>query len=491
VDEQASLRKIAAPGVVWSIVENWGGKVFTFLLSILLARILSPEEFGVASAAWLALMLVPLIAELGFSEAVMQRRGLRPSDVNLPFYVSSFLAFALVGLAMLLSGRIAAWAGLQGREAYVVAIAATILIQVPTTFQEAAYKRNMRFRALAMRAFAANILGGIAALLCALAGMGVWAFVVQAYVAALVNVIWIWSRPQWLPGKELDFRAFREMFRYSGPVLAQRLLDFAGTRIVDLMIVTGLGPVAYGIYVVGSRLYQTLMQLLQGAFNDVSITVLSKVAHDRERLSGAYCKTISLAATVMAPVFVLFAALAPEICTVLFGAKWDGVDSVAQPLLLMGAVHCVQYINGPFLSSRGRPELILVTGTFKTVVQICALLAFPLTNVADATRIFVIATLAATPLSFATTARELGLALGSVIRLVAIPASLAAAAFAAVHFVRPEIAVYGLPAFWQGVALGALFAGIFLCLLALFDRQKTSAFLGIAGSFARRVRSHI
>jgi O-antigen/teichoic acid export membrane protein len=491
VDDGSSLRKIAAPGVAWSIVQNWGGKLFTFLLSILLARILSPEEFGIASAAWLALMLVPMVAELGFSEAVMQRRGLRPSDVNLPFYLSSALAFVLVGLAMLMSGKIAVWAGLEGRETYVIAIAATILLSVPTTFQEAAYKRNLRFRELAMRAFASNIFGGIAALACALAGMGVWAFVVQAYVVALVNVIWIWSHPQWLPGKELDFRAFREMFRYSGPVLTQRLLDFAGTRIIDLMIVTGLGPVAYGIYVVGSRLYQTRMQLLQGAFNDVSITVLSTVAHDRDRLANAYCKTISLAATAMAPVFVLFGALAPEICNVLFGTKWAGVDSVAQPLLLMGAVNCVQYINGPFLSSRGKPELILITGTFKTLVQVCALLAFSLTNVADATKIFVIATLSATPLSFAMVARELGLTIGTILRLVALPTMLAAFAFAAVHFGRTEIASYALPVFWQGVLLGGLFSGIYLCMLAVFDRQKTTAFVGLAGNFARRVKSHI
>jgi O-antigen/teichoic acid export membrane protein len=318
-------------------------------------------------------------------------------------------------------------------------------------------------------------------------GLGVWSFVVQMYVALVINVVWIWVRPEWLPGLHMEPRAFLQMARFGAPVLAQRLVDFAGTRMLDFMIIAKIGLVGYGIYVVGSRLYLTMMQLLQGAFQDVSLTVLSTIAHERERVADVYRKTISLSATAMLPVFVLLSALAPEICLVLFGHNWVGVDRVAQPLLLMGAVHCVQYINGSFLSARGKPELILVTGVVKSALQILALLLVPGGgNVQALTVTFVIATVLASPLSFFVLSRELGVSMAQIAHLLARPAAMSAACFVAVYFARPSIAELSLPALWQGCILGTLFTGLYLILLALFDRQKASGYMDFVLQMAQR-----
>ncbi len=115
--------------------------------------------------------------------AILQRRELRDADVTRPFYMSCALALVLVTGVVAFRAPIANWAGLGDRTIYLVAIAVTLLESVPTAFQEAMYKRHMRFRGLALRAFAANICGGPAALAAALAGFGVWSFVVQAYVS--------------------------------------------------------------------------------------------------------------------------------------------------------------------------------------------------------------------------------------------------------------------------------------------------------------------
>lgn len=472
---EPGLRQQARQGVFWAAVQSWGNKIFTVLLSVVLARLLSPEEFGIASAVWLALLLVPLIADLGIGTAILQRRDLRDADVNLPFYVSCGLALVLVTGIVAFRAPLADWAGLGDRTIYLVAIAVTLLVSVPTAFQEAMYKRHMRFRDLALRAFAANICGGFAALAAAIAGFGVWSFVVQAYVSLGINVVWIWARPAWLPGLGLEGRSFAQMLRFGLPVLAQRLVDFAGTRVLDLVIISQIGLAAYGLYVVGGRLYQTLMQLLQSAFFDVSLTVLSTVSEDRPRIAAIYGKTIALSAGLLSPCFVALAAIAPEVCAVLFGPDWAGVEDVAQPLLLLGAVQCVQYMNGAFLSARGRPELILVTGVAKSALQILAVLAIGAPDVAGLTWIYVGATLMVTPLSFAMTGRELGLRATDILPPLARPAFYAAVGFAAVQSTRPVLAEAGLSAFATGLALGLLFAVVYLALLALLDRSQLIA----------------
>lgn len=470
-----ALGQATRRGLLWAVLQSWGNKVFTLLLTIVLARILAPEEFGIAAAALLALMLVPLIAELGFGDSILQRREMGPHDLNLPFLLASGVAALMVATVILLREPIAAWAGLGGQTIYLMAIAGTILISVPTAFQEAMYKRQMRFRDLALRAFAANICGGVAALAAALAGAGVWSFVVQAWVTLVINVVWIWSRPAWLPGLQAEPRALGQMLRIGLPVVAQRLVDFVGTRALDIVIISQIGAVGYGFYILGARLHQTLMQMLQSVFNDVSLTVLSTIADDRARISVVYLRTITLSARLMSPVFVLLAALAPEVCAILFGVGWTGVDAVAQPLLLLGAVQCVQYMNGPFLTARGRPELILVTGVTKSLLQILAVLAIGGPDVAGLTWVYVGAALVATPLSFVMVGHELGLGAVDILSPLLRSALTSGGTFFAVFLARAPVADLISPTLNHPVVmslvLGLGFVICYLGLMALVDRS--------------------
>jgi O-antigen/teichoic acid export membrane protein len=107
MDGEFSLRNLASHGVKWSIIQNWGGKVFTFLLSIILARLLAPTDFGTASAVALIILIVPMIAELGFGDAMMQRRDLKPSELILPFMISSATVSVLfVAVILMLIGLV-------------------------------------------------------------------------------------------------------------------------------------------------------------------------------------------------------------------------------------------------------------------------------------------------------------------------------------------------------------------------------------------------
>ena len=95
--EQKSIGAMATSGLFWAIVQNWGGRLFTFVLFIVLARFLDPTDFGTASAAALVLLLIGMIAEFGFGDAIVQRRDLEAVDVNAPFFLSLAAALVLAG----------------------------------------------------------------------------------------------------------------------------------------------------------------------------------------------------------------------------------------------------------------------------------------------------------------------------------------------------------------------------------------------------------
>jgi O-antigen/teichoic acid export membrane protein len=228
--------------------------------------------------------------------------------------------------------------------------------------------------------------------------------------------------------------------------------------LVEILIIGRYGLALYGLYAVGSRLYQTLMLLLQSALYDVSLTILSKISHQRERMADIYINSISLSAYVASPIFVVCAALSPEICNVLFGGKWQGVDAIARPLLLLGALQCVQFLNGPYLSARGRPDRVFFAGLAKAVATVTALLFLPSDNIAQLTLIYAVGQLAATPLTFAFTLSELGIPVVKLLEVM-VPAALSnTAGFLAVHFSRSSgLNGEHMHVVLAGIMLGAVF----------------------------------
>lgn len=455
-DDQ-KIGKLAVRGVAWSVVQNWGGRLITFALFVVLARFLTPAQFGVASAAIIVLTMIALVAEFGFGDAVVQRRELDPADVNLPFFVSVTASTALAILSALLAPDIERWLKVDGLAPVLAAVCFVAPLTTLSQFQEMNYRRKLAFRPLAFRVLIANIIAGAVSVACAALGFGVWSLVVQGYVAALVGLIWLWRKPAWWPSLELRRASFLDLTRFGLPIVGMRLIDFFAQRLFEVLLISRYGVAVFGLYAAGSRLYLTLMQLLQTALNDVSLTILSRVSHDRERMGQIYLQALVIAAFLFAPIFVGSAALIPELSSVLFGAKWDGIEDVARPLLLLGAIQSVQFLNGPYLAARGRPQLVLAVSALKNFGIPVGLFLVPTENVTQFVMVFALSQLVGTPVSFWATTRELAVPMG---RLVVnmLPAFLAClAADLAVGWLRPTVAAALPGPLLTGVALGVVF----------------------------------
>lgn len=470
--EQHSIGSAAITGVFWSIVQNWGGKLFTSILFIVLARFLSPTDYGMVATAGLVLMLIQMVSEFGFGDAIVQKRNLEPSDVNLPFYASVAVATLLAVTVCVFSSELERWFEVEGLAPIIVAICILLPLNTASLFQEVNYRRALAFKPLAIRTFISNIVGGGVAIAFAIMGLGVWSLVVQTYVATIVTLIWLWRKPHWLPGTTLNPRSFVELLRFGSSALGLRIVDFGATRLIDFMILGRYGVALFGLYTVGSRLYQLLMQLLQAALYDVSLTVLSRISHERERMAALYKQSITMSALFSTPIFVLSAALAPEICNVLFGVRWQGADGVAQPLLLLGALQCVQFQNGPFLSARGKPNKVLIAGGVKAVSTIFLILLVPTDSIKEIVAVYVLGQLTSTPFTFFYVARELGIGLGKIFLLLLPSFASSGFCFLLVQWMRPEVGALGMGDFLSGLMLGSIFVATYSFLLLLTARSE-------------------
>jgi len=472
-----SMGKTALNAIFWSLVQNWGGRFSTFILFVFLTRFVGPSEYGVLQACLIITTMITLVSEFGFGDAIVQSRTATDKDVNLPFYFSLAMSCVLVVLCIALSSEIERLIGVPGVGNVLIVLAFTAPLTTISSFQEFCYRKQLAFKGLAIRILLANVIAGPIAVFVAYMNGGIWSLVTQSYLTIVVGLVWLWSRPLWWPTLTLDRDSFWTLLRFGLPVVSLRVIDFAAMKLVDIIILNRFGLVFLGIYAVGSRLYQVLMQLLQSALNDVSLAILSRIADDRERMAHIYIQAIMLASFVAAPAFALLAALSPEVCHVLFGTRWAGVEDIARPLLILGAVQCVQFINGPYLSARGRPGLVLKIALVKYVSIIIGLLAISRYELSPGAIVtaFALLQMVATPLTFFAISRELKLTLARIAKAVA-PATVACIlGYFAVSYLRGPVQELGLGAFLQGVILGFGFGLVYVAFVLVSARQHLAS----------------
>lgn len=467
-----SIKSTVKNGVLWSVIQNWGGRLITFITSIILARLLGPEEYGIIGIAFLILTFIPMIADFGFGVAIIQKKQLSDEDLNLPFYISLFLGFSLLGILFLSTSFVEHSLKAPGLSTYLYAIAVITIITIPTSFQESLYVRNTLFRELAYRRLVIDFGAGIIAVVLAFKGFGVWSLIIQAAISATLGFIWLWSRPQWLPSFNVSTKSFNGLLKVGIPVFLERIREFLSNKIVDFLIVTLLGLAAYGIFVVANRLYTILMQLLHGAIFNVLLTSISKIADDVARLRSIYIKTIGFSSSVTSPFFVLLAAISPEIMDVLFGTKWVGIDKVSVPLMLLGAVHTIQYVNGAFLTSIAKSGLTLFVGVVKTFSTVLILYSFGNSNLVQLTWLFVLSQLVVTPLSFYVVWSQIRFPVKDFLKLTLETTIGSILAFFIVTYLRDEVSAFVSISFFKGLILAVVFAIVHLVYILIVNPQR-------------------
>ncbi len=466
--EPGSMRRGAMTALFWSVVQNWGGRLISVVVLVALARLLRPEDFGLAALVFLFLTLIHLTAEFGLGVALVQRPELTPADVNLPFYAALGASIVLALTLVLLSPEVAGLLGRPEIATYLAGAAAIAPFMTVNALQEAMYRREMNYRPLALRTLAGTWAGGAVGIGLAYLGFGVWALILQFAVTMVVSAAWLWARPTWTPGRELRARSAGELGRFGLSVVGEYYVDFATMRSVDVIIALKYGPAALGLYTVSARLYQLLLQLLQTSVSNVALAMLSRIADDRARIRQLFVRCASLVAMTATPAFFALAAVAPEINRVAFGAKWIGAEDLMTPLLLLGGLHAVQFLGGPFLTAIGQPQALVKLSGLKAVIVLPLLYLVPTGSVVALVILYAIALALLTPLTLAAVLRRLDLAWRDLVRPLGLPLLAGGLAFAAVEVLRRLAPSPTGAELVDAAAYGLAFAAVYgLALLAL------------------------
>jgi O-antigen/teichoic acid export membrane protein len=367
---ESGLGRAAVRGLGWTMLRSVSSRLVGSLVFVVLAHLLDPKAFGTIALASVFVVLLSLLVESGFGEALIQRREVTASDLDSAFWVSNAMG---AGLAVLL----AAGAGVAGdlldqpELGPVLRVLSLVLVLAAlASVPQALLRRELAFRELAIRGVAATLAGGAVGVGMAVAGWGVWSLVGQLLANAVVGTAVLWRACSWRPGRAVSRSSVVDLGRFGANVLGARMAFFASRRADDLLIGLVLGPVALGLYTAAYRILLVATELIIWTIEGVAFPLFSRLHGDRERAGRAFYTMTRLCAAVVMPAFLALAVLAPEIIGVLLGRQWTGAVPVLQVLALVGIPHAVTYLNKAVVDAAGRPDLSLRIAALTAIVNV-------------------------------------------------------------------------------------------------------------------------
>lgn len=327
--EERSLTQRTLRGSMWAFTGGAGQAVLQIASIILLARLLTPAEFGSAVAATLVVGISVLVGQLGVSAALVQRRDLTDQDVSASFYFSVALSCVLGAVLLLLAPVLNPLVGLPADSQLLPLLCASLPLAGCAAVSMGLLQRRLQFRTLAgveVTAYAVGTLG-LTVLLAAL-GVGaasvIWGQV--AYSALTAVLFTAAARPALRPvAPRVAWRSLRSLLRFGAGYSLSQVGNWLAQNADNLVVANALGPAPLGIY---SRAYRLLVQpanLVGNAVDRALFPAMAQVRDDGVRLRSAYVRAASLVALVIAPTSVLILLLAPEIVQVLLGEDWAAV----------------------------------------------------------------------------------------------------------------------------------------------------------------------
>lgn len=365
-----SLRNKTITGVLWNAVELFSGKLIQISITIILARILVPADFGTIALLVIFTELSKVLLDSGFSQALIRKKNVTEKDFNSVFYFNITTGIFLYIILYILSPLISNFYNYPELTNIARVIFLTIIINSFGIVQNALIIKDMNFKVLAKRTIIANLLAGLIAIYLAYQGLGVWSLVVQMIIAALLRVVLLWVSSKWTPSLSFDFRSIKELLPFSINLLFAGVLDVFASNIQMLLIGKYYTAADLGFYTQAKLLSAMPSQILTSIIKNVTYPALSTINDDLIQLKQAYRKIICIAMFIIVPVMFVLIAIGNDLIPFVLGDKW--MPSIKYFILLsfVGAIYPLYSINQNIFLARGNSKSLLKVSMAQKLIAI-------------------------------------------------------------------------------------------------------------------------
>ncbi len=346
--------KLAKQGVAWSFAREGVSELLTTPTALVMARLLTPFDFGIAALAGFFLTLATRLTNFGFNQALVRVKVLRPEHCSSVFVVNIIVGVAAYAVLVSASGLMADFFRAEELEAVIPVAALTFLISPFGTVPAALMSRNMLFRRTALTDWGGGLAEAVSAIYFAWTGHGYWSIVYARVISHITTATLKVALGGWRPSLRFSFKALGELFSFGSGVFAKRLLDYAANNLDSLVIGRVLGVAPLGFY---DKAYTTMNKVLIRTSHGgpmVSFRVFSLIYEEPDRFRRAFRKVVLASMLISSPLLLGLAAIGPELIVVMYGERWQPSVLPFQILCVAGALKVFIEYAGSAIQAMGR-----------------------------------------------------------------------------------------------------------------------------------------
>ncbi len=361
--------------MLWSFSDSMSTQLVQFITGLVLARILSPDEFGLVGMITVFLAISQSVVDSGFGQALVRKQEVSETDYSTVFYFNLFTGLLLFLLFYLASPWISTFYERPELKNLSRALAVIILINATSITQRTRLVRSIDFSRLMRVNLTAALLSGLLAIGMALYGFGVWSLVARSIAGSLVQAVILWHRGKWVPLAVFSRDSFRSLFAFGSRLLASGLIDTVYRNIYLLIIGKFFSAADLGYYTRADQFSRLASQNLTGTIQRVSYPVLSMVQDEDERLKAGYRKLIQSTMYVSFFIMLGMAAMAKPMIVTLIGEKWLPSVEYLQLLCFSAMLFPLHALNLNILNVKGRSDLFLRLEIIKKILAVPVIIA--------------------------------------------------------------------------------------------------------------------
>lgn len=357
-------------GLFWSFSEHMGLQAVQFVITIILARLLLPAEFGLIAMLTIFMGLARSLIESGFGSALIQKKDAGQVDYCSIFYFNILAGFLIAALLYFSAPFIAAFFNQTLLIPLTRFLTLNIILNAIGLIQSTILTRNLDFKAQMKVSLLALVLSGSAGVFLAYRGFGVWSLAVQSVLNSLFCTIFLWFFNSWRPSLVFSLAALKMMFPFGSKLLFSGLLDTFFQNIYNVFIGRVFSIADLGIYDKAKSMQTIATTTMGSTLSRVMFPSLTSIQDDLKLLKQAYRKTIGFAVFFHFPLMLILAAMAPALIIVLLTDKWSPSIPIFQLLCLAGLLYPLQVLNLNMMMVKGRSDLFFRLSIIRKVLII-------------------------------------------------------------------------------------------------------------------------
>jgi len=364
----SSLKTKTINGLFWSFIDNAAVKILQFAIGIILARLLSPKEFGLIGMLTVFIALSRSFIDSGFGNALIRKNQCTQTDYSTVFYFNLVVGILLYIILFISSGSIAAFFNEPQLRQILQVFGLVVIIDSFTIIQKTILTKNINFKLQARISVISSIGSGIVAITLAYNGFGVWSLVIQQLLRQGLNSLFLWIWNKWLPTLVFSRESFKNLFAFGSKLLLSGLIYTTFNNLYYFVIGKFFSAQELGFYTRANQFSNLPSQQIQGVISRVSYPVLSEMQDDPVRLKAAYQRLIRSTVYITFFLMLSMAAVAEPMVIGLIGEKWRQSIIYLQLLCIVGMFYPLHALNLNMLQVKGRSDLFLKLEIIKNLL---------------------------------------------------------------------------------------------------------------------------